>query len=430
MSFRIRAYRQLARAMVKQLAPARAKFELGSSSPEASRAPRIWFHAASVGELEMLWPVIEQMAREGRELCLTIFSRSAEKALGRLESRCRELHAEFASSQSGAVPAKPVFLKTGYSPGEGYWGEALAQVDPALFVTCRYEAWPELWWELSDRKIPLLIVGARARRSLRLAKVICSGIGAALPHFYLGLIDANEEPDLKRLFAAAETRIVGDPRWDRMASRIQSGNPRAAALFERFASLPKPWGILGQIWPEDLVVWRDVLRRGTTGIWLVPHQVDEASLQPILEALKDLGTTFVRTTEPWLPTDGAAPIILVDELGFLAELYRMADWAYVGGGFGKQIHSALEPAAYGLPISIGPRGSTKFPEVEALRRLGQIQVLERKTTAPLAWLDQLPGIGQSKRAAWKSALGQRLGSTRRISEWIREILNGGRATDL
>ena len=39
----------------------------------------------------------------------------------------------------------------------------------------------------------------------------------------------------------------------------------------------------------------------------------------------------------------------------LLSLYRLADAAYVGGGFGAGVHSVLEPAGYGLPLACGPR---------------------------------------------------------------------------
>ncbi len=48
--------------------------------------------------------------------------------------------------------------------------------------------------------------------------------------------------------------------------------------------------------------------------------------------------------------------MLVDRVGVLAELYTIGDAAYVGGGFHDAgLHSVLEPAACGLPITFGPQ---------------------------------------------------------------------------
>ena len=35
-------------------------------------------------------------------------------------------------------------------------------------------------------------------------------------------------------------------------------------------------------------------------------------------------------------------VLIVKEMGILVELYRLADWVFVGGGFGKGIHSLLD----------------------------------------------------------------------------------------
>jgi len=48
--------------------------------------------------------------------------------------------------------------------------------------------------------------------------------------------------------------------------------------------------------------------------------------------------------------------VLVDRVGVLADLYALADVAYVGGGFHSAgLHSVVEPAALGVPVLIGPR---------------------------------------------------------------------------
>lgn len=52
-------------------------------------------------------------------------------------------------------------------------------------------------------------------------------------------------------------------------------------------------------------------------------------------------------------------------MGLLARLYKYADVAYVGGGFGDGIHSVLEAAAWGRPVIFGPR-HRKFAEAKGL----------------------------------------------------------------
>lgn len=46
-------------------------------------------------------------------------------------------------------------------------------------------------------------------------------------------------------------------------------------------------------------------------------------------------------------------VIIFDKIGYLAEIYELADVAIVGGGFDGQIHNVLEPAAHGVPVLFG-----------------------------------------------------------------------------
>src|SRR3989441_3751893 len=50
-----------------------------------------------------------------------------------------------------------------------------------------------------------------------------------------------------------------------------------------------------------------------------------------------------------------SPLIVVDRVGILADLYALADVAFVGGGDHRAgLHSVLEPAVFGVPVIGGP----------------------------------------------------------------------------
>ncbi len=46
-------------------------------------------------------------------------------------------------------------------------------------------------------------------------------------------------------------------------------------------------------------------------------------------------------------------ILVIDNIGMLSRLYRYADIALVGGGFGKGLHNILEAAVFGIPVFYG-----------------------------------------------------------------------------
>ncbi|MEO5970523.1 MAG: glycosyltransferase N-terminal domain-containing protein [Bdellovibrionia bacterium] len=364
--------------------------EISTKDINPVSGPRIWFHAASAGELESLWPLIVLAGSPGasspsNEIIVTLLSESGWGALERLKQKLQE------------IEAKVVFL--GYSPWEGGWGNSLDQIRPTFFVTVKYEAWPDLWVSLQERNIPLVIIGARARKSLRIAKRITELL-AELPQLLLFPCDPGDVNDLKQLFPKAFLEVVNEPRWERVFDRSKMGAPRARELTQVCKLHPRPWGVIGNAWLEDLKFLLPVLKEFQGTIWIVPHHLKTENIRKIRQFLAANGIDSV-LTQGTAGDDLAIPTsaILVNEMGFLSELYSSADWAFVGGGFGAGIHSTIEPAIYGIPIAIGPNGSGKFSEVNQLQRSGQLSLL-RNTPDLLEWikevsLDSHPELGQT-----------------------------------
>lgn len=370
-----------------------------------SLSSRIWFHASSVGELETLWPLIQSFGGRGAQVIVTILSESACQALAKLT---RELEA------SGVL-----VLFSGYSPWEGGWATALDRLKPQLLITARYEAWPELWVALSDRKIPLGIVAARDRKSLRIAKSLCRWMGRPHPELFLFTCTESDGDALKVQFPGASIQYVGDPRWDRVYERSSLGNPRAAEMVKALRELPRPWGVLGSAWLEDLkFLFPHILKKGGT-LFVVPHRIDREAIEAIEKFLGEQKLKVIRTrhqsAQELNQSVQPGTVILVDEMGFLSELYAAADWAWVGGGFGKGIHSILEPAIHGIPVGIGPQGSERFSEVVELGSTGQLSVISHLDQL-LRWMEQ--PILAEQQTRWKQDVSAKLGASERVIQFL------------
>lgn len=63
---------------------------------------------------------------------------------------------------------------------------------------------------------------------------------------------------------------------------------------------------------------------------------------------------FLRTSEA-RQCQADTKVLLVDQMGMLTALYGLADMAFVGGSIANRGgHNALEPAAFGVPVMMGP----------------------------------------------------------------------------
>ncbi len=391
----------------------------GMKRPVAFSAemPVIWFHAASVGELESLVPLVDFLRQSDAAVVLSAFSESAAPLLNRLagEARARGLEVIYA----------------GISPWEGDWERAFAAIRPRVFVTSKYEAWPDLWASLSRTNTPLVITGAQARSSLRWAARVCTFLGVRLPELVLLPSVTEDSNALRKLFPESKVEVVGDSRWDRVFQRATRGSSRARELIARAEGFPRPWCILGSAWEQDFVIWREWLQTRPEGtIWVVPHKIDEASLLSIESKLRDAGVATWIRSKKWvkeypeadsLSERGRPRVILVDEMGFLSELYSCADWAYVGGGFGEGVHSTIEPAIRGIPVAIGPAGSGRFPEVGQLVASSQLRIIH--TSDELAhWWRFATTAAPGFRESWILQARGRLGASKRIGDRLLDIL--------
>jgi 3-deoxy-D-manno-octulosonic-acid transferase len=337
-----------------------------------ARGSRIWFHAASVGELESLWPLVERASAEPKnELVITVFSGSVWNHVHR---------------NSRKLENSPLYV--GYSPVEGYWMDALADARPDLFVTAKYEAWPEIWNSLALLDVPLAIVGAKPRSSLLWAKRILRIFSGNLPKLIFFSFDRENERGLSKAFPSSTIHHGSDPRWDRVFARGRAEHPRVRELAQEFSDLPRPWGVVGSAWPTDIAQFDPGDSDQIPGtLWVVPHRIDPKSISEIEILLRERGWTPVRTGSPERIRPAGRIALLVDEMGFLVELYSVMEWVFIGGGFGNGIHSTIEPSIYGLPIVGGPKGQAKFDEIALLVRQGQMKILDDSPEGKLiSWI--------------------------------------------
>ena len=415
-----------------------------SNSPldATTRSPpiqRIWFHAASVGELEALRPVIQRWVQaptattQFRQtalddlrhpaLILTVWSESAITALQTLAQQLRE--------QGLRV------LYAGFAPLEGQWQLAFRYYRPVAFITYRCEAWWDLWMSAVEYDVNLHIVGAEPRPALHWALVFCRWTLGRLPRIVLYTLTQKAQEDLQREFKApCEVLQAGDPRWDRVHERMQTPHPRVQTCRDAFALYPKPWGIVGSAWPEDLEVLMSALRRvqsqgplssvlGT--LWVVPHQLDHRSRETQRVCLEQMGMAVNLTSS--LTGDQLAPprtvpaAVLVDEMGLLLSLYGLGQWVLVGGGFGRGVHSVIEPALWNLPLACGPARQKRFPEIGFLRDSGQLRLTPDAEDLS-RWLIEVSGrVPDETDQHWENRNRAQLGASNRVYSQMKTRLN-------
>ena len=316
-----------------------------SRAKKANSTGTVWFHAASLGELEMVRPLIEDLLREGRAVGVSVFSESALSGLEDLRDRC---------------------VYAGLSPREGEWREVFDFFGVGKLILSKYDFWPGLMVAASRCSIPVLVINARPGKSLMWVRRIFAVFGASPPRFRFFCNPGVDCTDLGRWFPDSVFMDGIDPRWERVSRRIESArkgtslkNDRVRFWIDQAKDLPGPKVLLGSAWMSDLEPLIPAFRTGAGTLIVVPHRLDDKTLRGMRTLLsQELPGRF----------------LLVDEMGILVELYSGVDRAIVGGGFGHGIHSTLEPAASGLPVACGPGRVEDFPDARELRAGGVLTV--------------------------------------------------------
>ncbi len=385
--------------------------EWGRTQRDPSR-PLLWMHAPSVGEGLQARPVLERMRqrRPDAQLAYTFFSPSAD-------SFARKLDVDFADYVPFDTPHDV--------------GAALDALQPTALVYAKLDVWPLLTAYASRRGVKVgLVSGTVAPSSTRQRGVA----GALLRDAYRSLdaIGAVAAADGDRLAAlGADPRriiVTGDTRYDQVAARAAHVD-RTAPLLAPLESAA-PTLVAGSTWPADervlLEAWREVRNAlPAARLIIAPHEPTEGHLTPIEAWGSAHGIAVARLGTPGA---SAAPVVLVDRVGVLGDLYALASAAFVGGGFhAAGLHSVLEPAAFGAPVAFGPRIANARDASLLVESGGAAIVRDAESAADtmLGWLGDDDARRQAGDCA-RALVASGVGAADRSYDLVASLLDGRR----
>ncbi|MFY9152927.1 MAG: glycosyltransferase N-terminal domain-containing protein, partial [Prolixibacteraceae bacterium] len=239
-------------------------------------------------------------------------------------------------------------------------------VQPKLVFFVKYEFWYHYISELKKRNIPLFLVSAIFRENQQFFKNSPWGkwyrqMLFGFEHFF---VQDDQSVELLKSIGITNTTRAGDTRFDRVAEIAANG--KNIPLVEHFKGSSQ-LVVAGSTWkPDEEILAQYIHSHPETKFVIAPHETKSGNIDRLISLLKSKAICYTAATEESVMNK---QVLIVDTIGILSSIYRYADIAYIGGGFGVGIHNTLEAAIFGMPILFGPN-YLKFNEATTMVRLG------------------------------------------------------------
>ncbi len=391
--------------------------ETGSGS---ALAGALWLHAVSVGEVGVAATLARALPASLPLLITTV------TPTGQRQARAAFL--------GHARPARVAYLPFDLSFAVERF---FARFAPRALILVEGDYWPLLLRRAQIRKLPIAVINGRVspRSFARLERIYrcCPALIRALfsPVDRFGVQTLADQQRLLALGVQPErVQVTGNLKYDTPEPAFK---PELAAKLTAFAA-GRPILVAGSTMPGEEEQVLDAFAQlgggGRALLVLAPRHPER--FDGVARLLARRGLRFLRRSAlksvhevPAVSPDDWPAVVLLDSLGELAGIYRLATVAFIGGTLVPTGgHNPLEPARFSVPIIVGPamdnfrQVAEAFDEARAWQRAANSSALAQGWDHFLRHPEQAVATGQ--RAAQLVKSGQ--GAVERTLELLTPLL--------
>jgi len=314
----------------------------------------IWIQVVSVGEANLIGNLIKRL-KESQDLPIVI---STTTLTGNRIVKKRYSHL-----------AKIIFFPFDLS---FILERVIRVIKPKIFIAVETEIWPNLFYRLKKKKIPIVIINGRisdkAFKHYRLIRPFMKGVFEKCD--YIGVQNSLYEE--RFIFLGADpnkTVVSGNMKFDSIL--IDQDNLRQKQ--EKYRSILKRDGnkllvIASTHEPEEEIVidiYKDIFKSpGGVTLLIVPRHPERAP--QIEKAVRLASFNPVRMSKAEENLVDTRNVFIADTVGELMYFYSIADICFVGGSLSKNGgHNILEPIYFLKPTVFGPN-MDNFLDIEEI----------------------------------------------------------------
>lgn len=388
--------------------------------------PTIWIHAVSVGEVLAITQLVTELQAQLRDYRIVV---STTTDTGQKLARQR-----FGEENVFRAPLDLPWAVQSF----------LDALRPRMLVLAESEFWPNLLHSAHEGGAVVAVVNARVSdrslpRYLRFRWLFTRVLAN------VDLLLTQSEEDERRLVAIGahpeRVHVGGNLKFEVRPPARGEIHGRLAEAIQRDSIGPVIVAGSTLEGEEAMVVdaFRAVRERYTQSMMILAPRHPER-FDSVATLLGSSGLAYVRRSQlldiPLVSPAGMsdAPegsslvggVLLLDSIGELANVYELADLAFIGGSLvPKGGHNVLEPAYFGVPILVGPHTENFRDIVDIFRRADALRVVTPGTLVNVM-LGLLGNVEERERLGRNAqdVMHAQQGATRRTAEALLGLLPG------
>ena len=326
----------IVRFLKKKEDPVRFREKLGFFSKKKIKGKLIWFHGASVGELQSVIPLIEKLEKNKsiKQILITSNTLSSSKVLKNNNFK-KVIHQFFPIDTN-------FFIKKFLN----YW-----KPSKALFIDSEF--WPNTIYNLKKKKIPIILINGRITKKTFNRWIKLSKFSKDLfLNFNLCLSSSKESYGYLKKLGFKNVKFIGNLKY----SQAENENLNIDKNLKKFLHTSNSWCASSTHHQEEFFIGQThkILKKKIKKLVtvIIPRHVERyLTIKDELEKL-DLK---VHLDEPKKKIDPNTDIYLVNSYGKTKSFYKRCNNIFLGGSLinhGGQ--NPLEAVRYGCSIISGP----------------------------------------------------------------------------
>ncbi len=313
------------------------------NSDDVQHKKILLFHAASAGEFEQIKPILRKIDRSKYYIIQSFTS----------------------STVYNLEYQNKLFDISCYHPYDFLWKSYIffKSIKPDAYIVSRHDIWPMHILMAKLFKVNVLYINANIHENSiwvqpfikKFSKTIFKNIDLCIvpsemiKHHLSSIVSGSKiiiSPDTR--FSQVYDRYIMNKSTDYFFKNINDSNNIIFGSYDG---------------KDEEIIYNSLLKMYPKGekslisnnhrIILVPHEINLKLINNLIKRLNR--NNFSVQLYSTLKNQGLnANVIIVDCVGLLADLYKYAYLAYIGGGFTRGVHSVLEPGVHGCAVAYGP----------------------------------------------------------------------------